>query len=226
MEKRNIKSIKELYEVSKEELIDREGSIIINFAGFTVNYLNKDIIGNSLQEWLPVWFKRKGIDIISNKKTQEFPDFYLNFDSQRHAVEVKCWNFNANPGFDLANFNSYIETLYNDPTKLLADYFVLGYVQNQYGFTVKEVYLKKIWELTAASGKYPIGIQVKRDQPYALRPFSFHRGSKKSFKNRKEFVCALRDTLKIFPNKTFSFTPDEWFEEVQKKFNLVTGEQL
>lgn len=226
MEKRNIKSLEELYEVSKVELEERDGSIIINYAGFTVNYLNKDIIGNSLQEWLPVWFKRKGVKVVSNEKTQEFPDFFLEFEDLTHAVEVKCWNYEANPGFDLANFNSYIETLYNDSRKLLADYFVLGYVQSEHGFTVKKVYLKKIWELTSVTRNYPIGVQVKRSQPYALRPFSFHKNPDRSFKNRREFVIALKETLAMFPNPSFNFTPDQWFAQVEKNFESFTGEVL
>lgn len=50
-------------------------------------------------------------------------------------MEVKAWNINNAPAFDLANFQSFVETTYNSPGKLNAQYFILGYKPEDDGFS-------------------------------------------------------------------------------------------
>ena len=115
---------------------------------------------------------------MPGEHTQAFPDFVAVFNNISYDVEVKAWNCNNNPAFDLANFQSFLETTFDSPGKLDAYYFILGYKPMDDGFSegfkVEKVYLKNIWEITAPTKKYPIGLQVKRNQPYAMRPTSFN----------------------------------------------------
>ena len=217
-----------LRDMAKKELVGRKGSIIINYAGETVQYMNNDIIGNALQAWLPVWFQRNDVELINNEHTQEFPDFIAVDGENHYDVEIKCWNYNASPAFDLANFHSLINVLYVNPRKIMADYLILPYQPTEHGFEVVDVYLKKIWEITKPSRNYPIGLQVKRDQPYAVRPFPFHRQPENSFSNRKEFVEALAETLKLFPPKNDVPYEDaeDWLATVSINFCQITGEEL
>lgn len=207
-----ITSIDELFQYTKEQLEGKQGNITINFANHPIVYSGNDIIGNSLQEWLPSWFTYLDVDIKPGEHTQEFPDFVANFDGNQYDVEVKAWNYNNAPAFDIANFHSFINQTYKSPSKLNAYFIILGYRPANdgfsKGFTVEQVYLKRIWEITNKSQKYPISLQVKRDTPYAIRPCAFHR--KESFKNREEFINAIYDAFKLFPSSVLQFTAEEW----------------
>ena len=50
-------------------------------------------------------------------------------------AEVKAWNINNAPAFDLANFFSFLDTTFTEPGKLNARYFILGYRPANDGFT-------------------------------------------------------------------------------------------
>ncbi|WP_406614620.1 NgoBV family restriction endonuclease [Mycoplasma corogypsi] len=215
-----IKSLQELFDISKAKLEGQHGIITITFANSSHVYTGNDVIGNCLQEWLPNWFTHLGVNIRSGKGTQVFPDFIVKFGDKEYDFEVKAWNINNSPAFDLANFQSFVETTYNTPGKLNAQYFILGYKPDDdgfsQGFTVQKVFLKHIWEITSSTKKYPIGLQVKRNMPYAMRPYNFNRNSNGSFSSKIEFIKAVKEAFKLFPNPVFPFTPDEWFDKVSK----------
>ena len=66
------------------------------------------------------------------------------------------------PAFDLANFNSYIDSLEANPKKIDADYLIFGYLSNSKGFIVEDIFLKKIWQMAGASTVDPLKIQNKK----------------------------------------------------------------
>lgn len=213
-----INNIEELFRITQDRLEGQHGTITINFANRSHVYSGNDVIGNCLQEWLPNWFEHLGVDIRPGDNTQSFPDFVANFENISYDVEVKAWNYNNSPAFDIANFSSFLATTYESPGKLDASYFILGYKPMDDGFSqgflVEKVYLKHIWEITSRSTKYPIGLQVKRGQPYAMRPFNFARNEMGSFTNKTEFINAVKNTFELFPNAVIPFSPDEWLDRV------------
>lgn len=216
---KNIETIEELFSLTHEKLVGQSGAISINFANRTHVYSGNDVIGNCLQEWLPSWFSFLGVDIQAGEHTQEFPDFVANFDGISYDVEVKAWNVNNAPAFDLANFFSFLDTTYNEPGKLNAHYFILGYRPAtdgfSQGFQLEKVYLKHIWEITNPSRNYSIGLQVKRGIPYAMRPCNFYRNEDKHFSDIFEFVSAVTDAFKEFELAAdLPFTPEEWYDRV------------
>lgn len=215
-----IDSLQELYSVTKTKLEGRTGQITINFAGRTHVYTGNDVIGNCLQEWLPNWFAFLGVTIEPGEGTQVFPDFVAQFGTNRYDIEVKAWNINNAPAFDLANFHSFIESTYEHPEKINARYFILGYKPLtdgfSQGFTVEKVFLKQIWQITSPSRKYPINLQVKRDNPYAIRPCNFNHHTSKTFTSKLDFLKAIRDAFILFPNTVIPCTPDEWFDKVSR----------
>lgn len=214
-----INSLDELFTITQKNLENKTGTISVTFANRTHIYEGNDVIGNCLQEWLPDWFKYLGVNISSGKGTQVFPDFVATFGQATYDMEVKAWNINNAPAFDLANFTSFIDSTYNSPGKINARYFILGYTPENDGFSqgfiVKKVFLKYIWEMTAPSKKYPIGIQVKRKSPYALRPTNFYKHPEKSFSSKHDFLLAIKEAYEMFPNKALAFTPQEWFDKVK-----------
>lgn len=213
-----INDISELYKITKEKLEGQHGTITINFANRSHVYFGNDVIGNCLQEWLPDWFKYLGVNIFHTEQTQAFPDFVIALNEASYDIEVKAWNCNNNPAFDLANFHSFLETTFESPRKIDAYYFILGYKPMDdgfyEGFKVEKIYLKKIWEITSPSKKYPIGIQVKRGQPYAIRPTSFHKNTDKRFKSKEEFLYAIKKTYDLFPCKGLKFSAEEWINKI------------
>lgn len=214
-----INNICDLFQITKSKLEGQHGTITINFANRSHVYSGNDVIGNCLQEWLPDWFQNLGVDIKPGKSTQSFPDFVANFKNVSYDIDIKAWNYNNSPAFDIANFASFLETTYENPSKLDAFYFILGYKPMNdgfsQGFVVEKVYLKHIWEITAPSTNYPIGLQVKRKQPYAIRPFNFSRNQSGSFADKTEFINAVKSTFELYPNDALSFNPDEWIDRVK-----------
>ena len=215
-----IETLNELYDLTKERLEGQHGTITITFANRSHVYTGNDVIGNCLQEWLPNWFQFLGVDIQPGSGTQVFPDFTANFNNVEYAVEVKAWNINNSPAFDLANFQSFLETTYSSPGKLNAQYFILGYRPEEDGFSqgfiVERVFLKHIWEITSSTKKYPIGLQVKRGNPYAMRPYNFYKRPNSCFRSKQEFILAVKAAIEMLPNPVLPFTPDEWYERVSQ----------
>lgn len=214
-----INSIEELYQVSRQRLENQHGTITINFANRSHVYTGNDVIGNCLQEWLPEWFRHLGADIQETEDTQRFPDFRAYFGNKKYDVEIKAWNIDRSPAFDIANFYSFIETTYDSPNKLDAYYIILGYEPAHdgftQGFTVKKIFLKNIWEIMGPSDTHKLTLQVKRGQPYAMRPCSFHKSPKNSFQSRCAFITAVYEAYKQHPNSHNKITADQWLKQVQ-----------
>lgn len=212
-----INNLDDLYVYTKEKLQDKSGVITIHFADRPHTYTKNDVVGNCLQEWLPEWFQHIGVTLTPTEETQKFPDFVAHFEGGSYDVEVKAWNVNASPAFDIANFYSFIDTTYEHPEKLNAVYFILGYEPRreddlERGFVVRNVYMKRIWQITGPKHKHGISLQVKRGQPYALRPIGFHRHPENAFTDPVAFICAVHNAYKQFYSaevKTIC-TPDEW----------------
>ena len=208
-------SFEELYEKAVNEIRGEKGVITINIGGIPKINSSNDIIGNCVQEWIPQWLEDNGIKLEINSHSQSFPDFSATIGGERYDMEVKCWNYNNAPAFDLANFNGFYREIYKNPSKIFAKYLIFGYTPIKHGFKIEEIFLKHLWEITSKAAKYPIGLQNKQGQPYAIRPFAFHKDNKKSFENVKELVEAIYETRKMFPLDGI-IEAEQWREEVLK----------
>jgi len=188
---------KKLYnELLSDEIIDKVGNIVFSLAGTSVIINTTDTVGNSIQNWLGQWMKNKNIYCDEPPNTQEFPDFYLSTDKQKGLLEVKAFNFNASPAFDIANFESYCESVANKPYRLDADYLIFGYTMSDTGeIRIKKIWLKKIWEIAGTSGRFALNTQVKRDVIYNIRPRNFKVKEDPTFHNEIEFLNAIYETL-------------------------------
>ena len=219
MKNLQIASLEELYRLSKYRLEGQHGQISINFANHNHVYRGNDVIGNCLQEWLPDWFSHLGVDIHEGAGTQVFPDFVATFSGISYDVEIKAWNINNAPAFDLANFYSFLDTTFQHPGKINAHYFILGYQPDRaddfaQGFTLKKLYLRHLWQITGPARKYRVGLQVKRGIPHALRPCNFHSRPQTCFAEKAAFLRAAAQAFAKFPNPIIPFTPVQWLEKV------------
>ena len=209
-----LQSLEELYNKAINDIKGEKGVITITIGGIPKISKSNDIIGNCVQEWIPQWLEDNGLKLETNNKTQSFPDFTANINGKKYDMEVKCWNYDNAPAFDIANFDGFYREIYLCPKKLYAKYLIFGYKPIKHGFTIENIYLKNLWEITSP-GKYPIGLQVKQGSPYAIRPCAFHNNPDKAFANIHEFINAICETRKIFPIREM-IEPKLWYDTVIK----------
>lgn len=204
----------ELYNLLLEHnIINSKGMIKFNLAETETIIKRRDTIGNSLQSWLGQWLKDNNIFYYEPDNTQEFPDFYLSSElPNENMLELKTFNYEATPAFDIANFESYCQSLRTKPYRLFADYLIIAYqLESETGIiTIKNIWLKKIWEITGTSNRYALRTQVKRDMIYNIRPIIWYNNSE--FRNKYEFVLAIYNTLKEYKGEEFA---NNWFNEVK-----------
>jgi len=214
----------ELVDVFK--IKEKIGSVEIKLGDITAKYKEKDAIGNLLQEWFGEWMKSKNFFFRTRHNTQEFPDYLLSESNTMSFLELKTFNADASPAFDIANFDSYCSSLLAIPERIEADYLIFSYKMVNSELSIGDVWLKKVWEMSSPSGKDPIKLQVKRNQIYNLRPCTWYstRLKYKPFENRASFIKAISDTHNEYPQ--CDQYKKNWLEIVSKKYFENTGVKL
>ncbi|MFL2950585.1 MAG: NgoBV family restriction endonuclease [Candidatus Thalassarchaeaceae archaeon] len=186
---------KRIYEKLISEKDQLIGKITLSLGGLKIRVREADSVGNLLQEWFGAWAQENQFRIEPQADTQVFPDFYVG--DEKAYLEVKAWRKENSPAFDIANFDSYCESILVTPERIYADYLIFSYeIDDDGNLSIKDVYLKKIWEITTESGERPLKVQVKRDIFYNIRPANWvsERAQYKPFSNKDEFIKALFDT--------------------------------
>jgi hypothetical protein len=110
-------------------------------------------------------------------------------------LEIKAYNFDATPAFDIANFDSYCRSLETKPYRLDADYIIFGYKMKVGIITIKGIWLKKIWEIAGASKRFALNTQVKQNVLYNIRPYNFSTDKKPVFETKEDFLKAVYLTI-------------------------------
>ena len=218
----------EIYNLLLNEFKIKEqiGSVEITLGGISAKYNGKDAIGDLLQEWLGEWLKQKNFYFRQPTNTQAFPDFLLTESINSGFLELKTFNADASPAFDIANFDSYCTSLLIIPERIDADYFIMSYKMVNAELSIDNIWLKKVWEMTSPSGQDPIKLQVKRNQIYNLRPCTWYSNRLKyvPFENKNDFLIALAETHKLYPQCEQYRT--NWLETVKIKYYKNTGIKL
>lgn len=213
---------------NEQDIMSYQGSIHFELMDINIRIKSKDSVGNLLQEWLKAWMKKNTIDFIESVNTQTFPDFLLNVDDHTQGLlEIKSFDYKRGPGFDLANFDSYCKSLTNRAYRLDSDYLIFGYLMDESGrIKIKDIWLKKIWELACPSGTYPIKVQEKRNVIYNIRPSVWYskRSKYKPFESKEEFLRALNNTRYQY-HQTRPVN-SHWLDQVLKNYKSYTGISL
>ena len=220
------KTSQEIFNLLNSEVIDKPGKITFNLADIPVVINTTDTVGNSIQNWLKEWMNVKGIYSDEPENTQEFPDFYLSASNrQDHMLEVKAFNYEASPAFDIANYESYVKSVSEKPYRLAADYLVFGYKMDADGtIRIKKIWLKKIWEIAGTSTRYALNTQVKKDVIYNIRPNGkFKRDEEVPFKNKEQFLKAIYDTQSKYRGQDKA---DEWKQILKLNYKAYYGIDL
>lgn len=214
--------------VNQEKIIGKSGNIKFILNGLDVKIKSKDSVGNLLQEWLKEWLNKEDIEHLENPNRQAFPDFFLNLENNKdNLLEVKTFDWDRGPGFDLANFDSYCNSLLTNAYRLDSNYLVFAYKMSVDGeIIIHNVWLKKIWELAGGSGTYPIKVQEKKETIYNLRPVTWfsERAPFKCFNSKEEFLKALNETRYQY-SKTRAQN-NHWLNKVTANYKLHTGTDL
>ncbi|MNK42085.1 NgoBV restriction endonuclease [compost metagenome] len=219
----------ELYNrlVNEYKIVGEKAFINFELKDLSITIEKRDTVGNLLQEWLKAWMMREMIEFEENTNSQVFPDFYLNKHNKKvDLLEVKTFDWDTGPGFDLANFDSYCNSLLTSSYRLDSDYLIFAYQMRGSEITIKDVWLNKIWDMACPSSTYPLKVQEKKTIIYNIRPglwFS-SKAKFKPFRSKEAFLTALNNTRYQYPPTRAA--NGHWMRNVLKDYQVHTGETL
>lgn len=222
---------KDIYDrlLTEDKILEVEGRITFYFGGVDIIVKQKDVVGNIIQEWLQGWLEKNNIEYAPSENTQMPPDFFLNpNDLTKDLLEVKAFNRSASPGFDIADFRMYEEEIIKKPYMLNVDYLIFGYEMNENGVvTVKDLWLKKVWEITRRMDKWAINLQIKQGVVHKIRPgvwYSNKKGNIPMFQCLEDFIAAIEET--VYQNPKTHNAAASWRQNFIKSYEKYYGVKL
>ncbi len=222
---------KDIYEwlLNKDKIKELQGQIKFYLGDVDIVVKQKDVVGNIVQEWLQGWLLKRGIDFSVNENTQMPPDFFLLPENEtKNLLEVKAFNRNASPGFDIADFRMYAEEIVEKPYMLDVDYLIFGYDMSQDGVvTIKDLWLKKVWEITRRMENWPLNLQIKANVVHKIRPgvwFSERHQTFKMFTCLEHFLSAMEET--VYRNPKTHETAGSWKRAFLQNYHKFYGKTL
>lgn len=187
-----------------------------------------------MQEWIAGWMDKNGIEYALNDNTQMPPDFYLDpADKKHHLLEIKAFNYNAGPGFDIADFRMYEQEIMDKPWMLHVSYLIFGYGMSDDGVvTIKKMWLQNVWEITrpmkSEKGKtiWPINLQIKKGVVHKIRPAKWYvkQNNFSVFKSLEDFLAAVEET--IYQNTDTHPDGPSWRQKIIKNYHDFYGVDL
>ncbi len=206
-------------------IISAKGETFFELHNIKTVIHDSSIVGNVIQEWLKSFMDAHSILYRLKTNTQEFPDFLMNANSdETDLLEVKC--FKKSPNFDVANLQAYSRSLLDKPYRLDSDYLIIEYIDVHGGIVIKNIWLKKVWNICCASERSSLKSQVKQGFPYNIRPATFYskRAKYKPFQTRRDFVLALKSVIDAIPN--MNNIQKDWYKKVSSLYKQQTNRDL
>jgi len=216
--------------LTEDKILEKKGQIRFYFDDIDVIVKQKDVVGNIMQEWLECWLKKNDVEYAPSNNTQMPPDFFLNPDDlTQDLLEVKAFNYEATPGFDIADFNAFQEELIKKPYMLHAKYLVFGYKMQEDGHVVvKKMWLQNVWDICRRMAKWPLNLQIKDKVVHKIRPgVWFSESSRIKFKTflcLEDFISAMEET--VFKNPKTHHLGGEWLEDFLQSYQNHYGIKL
>lgn len=215
-----------LYE---DKILELKGQIKFFLGDVDIIVKQKDVVGNIIQEWLQGWLDKRGIEYAPSENTQMPPDFFLNpNDKTRDMLEVKAFNRSASPGFDIADFRMYEEEIIEKPYMLDVDYLIFGYDMSDDGVvTVKDLWLKKVWQITRRMNGWAINLQIKQNVVHKIRPglwYSENKGNIPMFSCLEDFISAIEET--VYQNPKTHENAASWKKNFVASYEKFYGKKL
>jgi len=213
--------------MNEDRILTLEGQIKFFFGDVDIIVKQKDVVGNIIQEWMQGWLDMRGIEYAPSQNTQMPPDFFLNPDDRKvNLLEVKAFNKERTPGFDIADFRMFASEVIDKPYMLDADYLVFGYKMTDGVVTVKNLWLKKVWQITCSSAAWPMKLQVKESVVHKIRPGVFYgsRATFKPFECLEDFLSALEQS--IYQNRDTRELAQQWQNRFLASYQAHYGVRL
>ena len=215
--------------VNEDRILEIEGRITFDFGDVNIVVKQKDVVGNIIQEWVQGWLDKNGIEYAPSENTQMPPDFFLNPDDlTQNLLEVKAFNRSASPGFDIADFRAYQREIVAHPYMLHADYLIFGYDMDENGVvTIKDVWLKKVWEITRRMENWPLNLQVKNNVVNKIRPGVWYSARPRDFlifRNLEDFLSAVEQT--VWQNPDTRIHSANWKRQFLASYEQFYGTRL
>ena len=216
--------------VDDYKLVGQKGRITFKLKYINLEVETKDTVGNLIQEWIKAWMLKENIEFGNPPHTQDFPDFQLDLaDNKKGLLEVKCFDFDASPNFDIAAFLAYRRSLLMHPFRLDSDYLIIGYAMQGADILIKDIWLKKVWEITGPSDKWDLRCNVKQGEPTNIRPIKWYDNDRTKFKpfnNATDFVKAFDGTQRQWSRTSRDSETSTWLKNVVKGYKTSTGRDL
>jgi type II restriction enzyme len=213
--------------MNDDRILSLEGQIKFFFGDVNIIVKQKDVVGNIIQEWVQGWLDARDIEYAPSQNTQMPPDFFLNpNDRQVSLLEVKAFNIEKVPGFDIADFRMYASEVINKPYMLDVDYLVFGYKMINGVVTVKKLWLKKVWQITCSSKAWPMKLQVKDNVVHKIRPSVFYsaRAKYRPFDCLEDFISALEQS--IYQNRDTRELSQQWQNRFLESYQAHCGVRM
>jgi hypothetical protein len=139
-------------------------------------------------------------------------------------LEIKTFNADAGPRFDLANFDAYCTSLLEIPERF--DYLILSYQMIDGELSIDNIWLKKIWQISSGSRPNPVKLQTKRRQIYNLRPCTWYARNPTfpAFETKQDFLKAIEATQQNYSQ--CEQYRENWLNRVATKYFENTGIRL
>lgn len=215
--------------VNDDKVLALQGQIKFYFGDVNIIVKQKDVVGNIIQEWLQGWLDKHGIEYALSENTQMPPDFFLNADDKtKDLLEVKAFNRRATPAFDIADFRMYEEEIVDKPYMLDVDYLIFGYDMSADGIvTVKDLWLKKVWQITRCMEDWAINLQIKQNVVHKIRPGIWYsaKGVKfPTFDSLEDFLSAIEQT--VWQNPKTRESSGTWKRHFLENYQAYYGVRL
>ena len=221
----------EIYDklVNDDKILELQGQIKFFLGDVSIIVRQKDVVGNIIQEWLQGWMDKRSIEYAPSENTQMPPDFFLNPDDRtKNLLEVKAFNRSASPGFDIADFRMYEEEIIDKPYMLDVDYLIFAYDMSEAGVvTIKDLWIKKVWQITRRMEKWPINLQVKQNVVHKIRPgvwYSTKKSNYPMFRCLEDFIAAIEET--VYQNPKTHDSASMWKRKFLDSYKRYYGEFL
>lgn len=214
--------------VNEDKILELQGQIRF-FGDVDIIVKQKDVVGNIIQEWLQGWLDKRSIEYAPSENTQMPPDFFLNpHNKTQNLLEVKAFNRSASPGFDIADFRMYEEEIIDKPYMLDVDYLIFGYDMSDDGIvTVKDLWLKKVWQITRRMDRWPLNLQIKQSVVHKIRPgvwYSAKQGNMPMFRSLEHFISAVEQT--VYQNPRTREISGIWLSNFLSAYEKFYGKKL
>jgi len=151
-----------------KSLIGLAITVSASFNGKTIPITNVNAVGDILEEVLFPTFRD---ELGFRQGPNNAPTDFFGDETDNYRFELKV--FIGSPGFDLANFASYIDQLCTKNgvfDKLFrTKYIVFEYAIDNHTIIIKNFHYLNIWQFPCFTASRPLSVQVKRGVWYNIR---------------------------------------------------------